>query len=128
MPYSCTIQRHHALETRWPGLLFQVAFLGRCKTTRVYFLACVGINKTSWGAKLILTADLVHHLSCASLGHLLMAQHCHFCLNVCFSPPTTPNPLLPPTPLPFHPSTPYRPNLRCYRHQKNPPQKPGAFK
>ena len=26
-----------------------------------------GINKTAWGAKLILTADLVYYLSCASL-------------------------------------------------------------
>ena len=45
-----------------------------------------GINKTAWGPKPILMADLVYHLSCVSLGHLLMAQHCHFCLNVCFSP------------------------------------------
>ena len=43
-----------------------------------------GINKTAWGTKLILTADLVYHSNCASLGHLLMAQHCHFCSNVCF--------------------------------------------
>ena len=41
MPHSCTIQRHHALETRWLGLLFQAAFLRRCKTTRVHFMACV---------------------------------------------------------------------------------------
>ena len=51
-----------------------------------------GINKTAWGAKLIPTADLVYYSSCASLGHLLIAQHCHFCLNVCFSPPTAPHP------------------------------------
>ena len=50
-----------------------------------------GINKTAWDAKLILTAGLVYHSSCASLGHLLMAQHCHFSLNVCFSPPTAPH-------------------------------------
>ena len=49
-----------------------------------------GINKTAWGAKLILTADLVYHSSCVSLGHLLMAHHCHFCFNVCFNPPTAP--------------------------------------
>ena len=55
-----------------------------------------GINKTAWGAKLILTADLVHHSSCASLGHLLIAQHCHFCLRVYFSPPTAPHPPHPP--------------------------------
>ena len=39
-----------------------------------------GINKTAWSAKLILTADLAYPVSCASLGHLLMAQHCHLCL------------------------------------------------
>ena len=67
-----------------------------------------GINKTAWGAKLIMTADLVYHSSCASLGHLLMAQLCHLCLNVCFSPPMAPHP---------HP-TPYRLNLRYYRRRK----------
>ena len=54
-----------------------------------------GINKTAWGAKLILTADWVYQVSCARLSHPLMAQHCHFCLNVCFRPPTAPHP--PPT-------------------------------
>ena len=53
------------------------------------------VNKTAWGAKLILTADLVYQVSCARLGHPLMAraQHCHLCLNVCFSPLTAPHPL-----------------------------------
>ena len=55
-------------------------------------------NKTAWSAKLILTADLAYLVSCASLGHLLMAHHCHLCLNVCFSPPTAPHHL--PYPLP----------------------------
>ena len=32
-----------------------------------------GINKTAWGAKLILTADLAYPGSCAGLGHLLIA-------------------------------------------------------
>ena len=60
-----------------------------------------GINKTAWGTKLILTADLAYPVSCASVGHLLMAQHCHLCLNVCFRPPTAPNrPHHPPHPLP----------------------------
>ena len=36
-----------------------------------------GINKTAWGGKLILTADLACPVSCVSLGHLLMAQHCY---------------------------------------------------
>ena len=31
-----------------------------------------GINKTAWGAKLILTACLAYQVSCASLGYLLM--------------------------------------------------------
>ena len=56
-----------------------------------------GINKTAWGIKLIATADLAHPVSCASLGHQLMAQHCHLCLNVCFSLPMAPHPPLPPT-------------------------------
>ena len=103
MPRSCTIQRRHALDTRWPGLLLQVAFCGAvkprgCISWPVWPLR--GINKTAWGAKLILTADLVYHLSCASLGHLLMVQHYHLRLSVCFSPPSAPHP--PPTrPLPI---------------------------
>ena len=36
-----------------------------------------GINKTAWGAKLILMAGLAYPASCACLGHLLMAQHGH---------------------------------------------------
>ena len=66
-----------------------------------------GINKTVWGAKLILKADLVYHSSCVSLGHLLMAQHCHFSLNVCFRLPTA-----------SHLPTPYRLNPCYYRRQK----------
>ena len=80
-----------------------------------------GINKTAWGAKLILMADLAYRVSCASLGHLLMAQHCHLCLNICLSPPMAPHPL-------SHPPTPYRLNLRYYSCGKKLPQKPGAFK
>ena len=60
-----------------------------------------GINKTAWGAKLILTADLAFPVSCASLTHLLIAQHCHLCLIVCFSPPTVPHPPSPPIPPPI---------------------------
>ena len=59
-----------------------------------------GINKTAWGAKLMLTAGLPSPVSCASLSHLLMPQHCHLCLSVCFTPPTAPHPALPPTPPP----------------------------
>ena len=131
MPHSCTIQRHHTLETRWPGVFFQVAFWDavkprECISWPVWPLR--GINKTAWGAKLILMAHLVCHSSCASLGHLLMAQHCHFWLNVCFSPPTAPHPPPPPTPPPSHLPTPYRLNPRYYRRRKKLPQKPGAFK
>ena len=54
------------------------------------------INKTAWGAKLILTADWIYQVSCARLGHPLMAQHCHLCLNACFNPPTAPHPPHPP--------------------------------
>ena len=91
---------------------FRRLFFRCCKTTRVHFMACVApkdINKTAWGAKLILTAGLAYPVSCASLGHLLMAQHCHLCLGVCFSPPLASHlPRLPPPP--SHPPTPYRLN------------------
>ena len=97
------------LGTRWPGLPLQTAFLRRFKTTRANFMACVapgGINKTVWGAKLILTVDLAFAVSCASLGHLLMARHCHLCLSACFSPPTAPHLPPLPTPPPSRPPTP----------------------
>ena len=97
--YACTIQRQQALETGWPALLLQAAFLQRCQTTRVHLwpvLPLRGINKTAWGAKLILTADLAFPVSCASMGHLPMAQHWPLCLNVCFSLPVAPHPLAPP--------------------------------
>ena len=67
-----------------------------------------GINKTAWGAKLILTADLAYPVSCAGLGHLLMAKHCPLSLNVCFTPPTAPHPLPPPTPT-THPTRSHHP-------------------
>ena len=99
----------HLIETRWPGLLSQVAFSDAvkprgCISWPVWPLR--GINKTAWGANLILTAGLAHPVSCASLGHLLMAQHCHFCSSVCFSLPTVPHPPPLPTPLPSHPPPP----------------------
>ena len=92
--HACTIQRHQALETRWPDLLLQAAFLRSVKPR-----GCIswplwplrGINKTGWGAKLILTADLAYPVSYASLGHLLMAQHCPSSLNICFNLPTAPH-------------------------------------
>ena len=108
----------HALSKKTMHLRLdgQVCFYRQLFCDNVKYRGCIswpvwplrGINKTAWGAKQILTADLVYHLSCASLGHLLMAQHCHFCLNVFFSPPTA-----------LHPPNPYRLNPRYYTHQKN---------
>ena len=130
MPHSCTIQRHQALETRW-----QVCFYRKLFCDAVKPRGCIswpvwplrGINKTAWGAKLILTADLVYHSSCASLGYLLMAHHCHLRLNVCFSPPVALQPPPPPTPPP-----PIRPppidSICVITDVEKLPQKPEAFK
>ena len=82
----------------------QVCFFRRFFSDAVKPRGCIswpvwplrGINKTEWGAKLILTAGLAYPVSCASLGHLLMAQHCHLCLSVCFSLPSASHPPLPP--------------------------------
>ena len=84
-------------------------------------MACVAINKIAWGAKVILMADLVYHSSCASLGHLLMAQHCHFRLNVCFSPSTVPHP----PPLPTPPTRP--PSICVITDAEKLPQKPDSL-
>ena len=46
--------------------------------------------------------------------------------NICFSPPTASHSPPPPTTLPS--VTPYRLNLRYYRHRKKLPQQPGPFK
>ena len=62
-------------------------------------MACAspeGINKIAWGAKLDITADLANPVSCASLGHLPMAQPCNLRLNVYFSLPRLPTHPLPP--------------------------------
>ena len=60
-----------------------------------------GINKTAWCAKLILTVGLAYPVSCAGLGHLLMAKHCPLSLNVCFTRLRLPTrPFHPPHPLP----------------------------
>ena len=115
----------HALprDTMHLGIVGRVCFYRRLFCDAVKPQGCIswpvwplrGINKTAWGAKLILTADPVHHSSCANLGHLLIAQHCHFCLRVCFSPPTAPHPPPTPTPPPSHPPTPYKLNPRYCR-------------
>jgi len=117
--HLCTIQRHQALDTRWPSLLLQVVF---CNTVKPW--GCIswpvwplrGINKIACCAKLILTADLAYPVSCASLGHLRMAQHCHLSLNICFSPPTA---LHCPAPID---------SVRDITAVKKLPQKPEAFK
>ena len=103
----------HALsrDTKHLRLDGQVCFYRRLFPDAVKPRGCIswpvwplrGINKTAWGAKLILTADLAYPVGCASLGRLLTAQHCHLCLNVCFSLPMAPHPPPPPTPPPSHP-------------------------
>ena len=95
----------HALsrDTKHLRLDCQVCFFRRLFSNAVKPRGCIswpvlpprGINKTAWGAKLILTAGLAYPVSCASLGHLLTAQHYHLCLSVCFSPPSAFHP--PPT-------------------------------
>ena len=106
----------HALsrDTKHLSLDGQVCFCRRLFSDDAKPQGCIswpvrplrGINKTAWGAKLILTADLVYQVSCARLGHPLMAQHCHLCLNVCFGPPTASHPPPPPTLPPSHLPTP----------------------
>ena len=103
----------HALsrDTKHLRLDGQVCFYRRLFPDAVKPRGCIswpvwplrGINKTAWGAKLILTADLAYPVGCASLGCLLTAQHCHLCLNVCLSLPMAPHPPPPPTPPPSHP-------------------------
>jgi len=95
-------ERHtHALsrDTKHLRLDGQVCFFRRLFSDALKPRGCIlrpvwplrGINKTAWGAKLILTAGLAYPVSCASLGHLLMVQHCHFCLSVFFSLPMAPH-------------------------------------
>ena len=101
--HACSIQRHQALETRWLGLLLQGAFSDTVKPQGCLswpFWPLRAINKTAWGAKLILMADLAYTVSYASLGHLPMTKHCSLSLNVCFNLPTVPiHPHYPPHPL-----------------------------
>ena len=101
----------HALskDTKHLRLDGQVCFYRQLFSNAVKPQGCIlwpvcplrGINKAAWGAKLILMADLASPVSCASLGHLLMTQHCHLCLSTCFSLSTAPHPLTHPTP--YHP-------------------------
>ena len=100
----------HALfrDTNHLRLDGQVCFYRRLFSDAVKPRGCLswplwplrGINKTAWGAKLILTAGLAYPVIYASLGHLLMAKHYPLSLNVCFTPLTAPHP---PPPPPSHP-------------------------
>ena len=100
-------------NTKHLSLDGQVCFYRRILSNTIKPQGCIswpvwplrGINKTVWGAKLILTAHLTNRVSCASRGHLLMPQHCCLCLNV---PPTAPNLPPPPTLLSFRPPIHYR--------------------
>ena len=102
----------HALSRDTKHLIIdgQVCFFRRLFSDAVKPRGCIswplwplrGDNNTAWDAKLTLTADMAYPVSCASLDHLLMAKHCHLCLNICFSPPMAPHPPPPPTPTPSH--------------------------
>ena len=119
----------HALsrDTKHLSLDGQVCFCRRLFSDDAKLRGCIswpvrplrGINKTAWGAKLILTADLVYQVSCARLGHPLMAQHCHLCLNVCFIPLTAPHPPPPP-----NPPAPTAQSTRPHRPPHPPPTRP----
>ena len=80
-------------------------------------MALRGINRTAWGAKLLLTPVLAFFVDYISLCHTLKAQHCFLSLNGCFNPPSASHPPLPPPPL-SHPPNPYRLNLGYYRNLK----------
>ena len=109
----------HALsrDTKQLRLGGQVCFFRRLFSDAVKQRGCISwpvwplssINKTAWGTKRILTAGLAYPVSCAILGSLLMAQHCHLCLSTCFSSPSASHPSLPP-PTPLSPTHPYRLN------------------
>ena len=103
----------HALlrDTKHLRLDCQVCFYRRLFYDTVKPQGCLswplwplrGINKTAWGAKLILTAGLAYPVSCASLGHLLMAFGFECLLYPAYgSPPaltTHPTPMPPAHPL-----------------------------
>ena len=115
-PVLCVDETHtHALfrDTKHLRLDGRVCFYRRLFFDTVKPQGCLswplwplrGINKTTWAAKLKLTAGLAYPVSCAGLGHLLMAKHCPLSLNVCFTPPTAPHP----PPLSTHPPPPTHP-------------------
>ena len=102
----------------------QAAFSNAVKPQGCIYGLC--ISKTAWRAKLIVTAYLASPVSCASLSHLLMAQHYHLCLNACFNLPTAPihptthpNPLLPTCTHPLYTqSVILQPSKICLKNQE----------
>ena len=80
-----------------------------------------GINKTAWGAKLILTAGLAYPVGCASLGHHSTAICVWVFALARLWLPTHPR-------LPPPPPTPYKLNPWFYSRLKKLPQKPDTFK
>ena len=101
----------HALsrDTKHLRLDGRVCFYWRFFSNAVKLRGCIswpvwplrGINETALGTKLILMPDLAYFVSCAHLGHPLVAEHCRLCLNICFSPPMAPHPPPPPLPPPI---------------------------
>ena len=71
------------------------------QTMRAHFIPLKGINRTVWGAKLLLTAVLAYPMDYTSICYILKAKRCFFCPNGCFNfpfasihlPPLTPPPL-----------------------------------
>ena len=137
-PHSCTIQRHQALETRWPGLLLQAAFFRRCKTTRVPFPEGKGTPQGNlcgpWGALIrlhglpnwswrqawptqwVVLVWVTYWWQTSALWVWMFAlPH----LRLPTRPHRPPHPPPPPTPPPYHPPTPYRLNSCYYKSWKN---------
>ena len=98
----------HALlrDTKHLRLDGQVCFYRRLFSDAVKPRGC--LSWTLWPLRgcmgcqtLTLMADLAYPVSCAGLGHLLMAKHCPLSLYVCFTPLQLPyHPHHPPHPLP----------------------------
>ena len=58
--HACNTQKHQVLDhiDGHAGLLLQTAFYRCCRITRMHFSAPRGINRTTWGTRLLLTAAL----------------------------------------------------------------------
>ena len=121
----------HALSkgTKHLRLDGQVCFYRRLFSDAVKPQGCIscpvwplrGIDKAAWGDKLILAVDPASPVSCASLGHLLMVQHCPLCLSAYFSPLTASHPPPPPIPPPID-------SISDIIAVEKTTSKPGAFK